>query len=196
MPEFFNSLLLVAVAQIPLLLKLWLDHKNAVSGFKQELYKRQLEGCQKLSACLTVVLENSQIIIKFIGEKSLPKDKGDQDTDDKDDQDLDKVYHKNIKELMESIKTVELLLPAELCEYLSKYVTCSTQLWAKGFFPMIINQNKSPVEIWKEQEELFNVIINYMRLICGTDMLSNSTFKQIFNSSGKKTSLIRRNLNI
>ena len=190
MPDFLSSLLLVAVAQIPLLLKLWLDHKNTISGFKQELYKRQIDLYLKLSAELIEVHQNSEVIIELLDEGSLPQIK-----DGPNSLDIAGTYQKNNQKLMDTIKEAELLLPAELCVDLPNYVTCSTRLWVKGFAPMVSSQKSlSSSEIWEEQENLYNTITNRMRIVCGTDMLSKSTINQFLSSTDKKTSFVLRKL--
>ena len=187
MPEFLVSLLLVAVAQIPLLLKLWLDHKGAIAGFKLELYKRQLEMSEKLSSDLCQVQDNCEAMVTLLNEGSIPE---------KNDRtfsvDLGTQYQNNISALMDSARDTEIFLPSDVCIIIPKYLTHSTRLLVKAFVPDASTTDLSSNEIWEELQLLFNTIFNRLRIICGTDVLSKNTLQQFNSAAANKTILVVR----
>ena len=71
METFLPSLALVLLAQIPLVLKLWLDYRSKTSGFKQELYRRQLDAFQLLLAQLTPLNDDLACVVRAFPDSSL-----------------------------------------------------------------------------------------------------------------------------
>src|SRR5436305_2393399 len=71
MTQFVASLGLVLIAQIPLLLKLWLDHKGKTLQLKLELHKRQLEVFQDLVNHLIEAFEELEGVVTIFPDSSL-----------------------------------------------------------------------------------------------------------------------------
>jgi len=185
MDNFLSSLAIVAVSQVPLLLKLWLDHRAATSGYKFELFRRQVDTFKELSTLLLEVHNNSEALITLAHEGTLP--------DEKDTEfaiDLKKSYLKDNTALINAVKDADFLLPAQLSVDLPKYFTCSTRLLFKAF-GLPISSNESFKEIWSEQEVLYNSIVNQMRIALGIDTLSTDTQKMIHQNVDKTRLLLR-----
>ena len=168
MKSFLSSLTLVMVAQVPLLLKFWFDHREAVSGFKLE---RQMDAYKHLSALLFKVYQNSQALILLIREGSFPgKDKSAGFSSE-----LRQAYLRNHSDLVDAVRDAEFLLPTRLSVDFSKFLTSSIRIIFKAFDSPESSRaaGLNVEEIWSEQEVLYNSIANQMRLACGIDPLND-----------------------
>lgn len=163
-----------------------LDHKGAVTGFKMELYRRQLDVLSGLSVKLNRVHENSEILITLIAEKSLPAS-----AEDPTSKELFGSDNKANQELYGVVRDAELLVPAEVALELPKYATCAARLWAKAFVPEASTTTNEAAAIWEEQQRLFNLLRNHVRTFCGTDALSADTIRP-FSSAVREQKIILR----
>ena len=116
MNSFLPSLALVLLAQIPLLLKFWLDYKSKTAGIKHALFNRQLDAFQSLTQELTSLHENLSHVVRVFPDSSLF------------DGDLKETATfaytaalKNHLAFHERARSVDLLLPAELSIACHKY---------------------------------------------------------------------------
>jgi hypothetical protein len=192
MPDFIPSLVLVGLAQAPLLLKLWLDHRQATSGFKLALYSKQIEIFHGTTAALNKVQQNSESMKSLIDEKILPALK-----DDEFYKDICKAYAKDYVNLMNYSRDNEFLYTAQMAVDIKRYNICAWKLILIAFDLQPDHEKErldlSTDQIWKEQIALFNSITNQMRLRCGIDSLSKEALYEL-HTRDRKTILLLRNI--
>lgn len=176
MPDFLISLVLLAVSQIPLLLKLWLDHKGTISGYKLELYRRQLDAYKAISISLESVFRNSSALATLTEERTLPADK-----DDEFFSSIKKSYFDDIRTFGTDMRSAQLILPAKLVVDCFEFESYAMRLLFKAFE---IGQTPgsrewSVSELWAKAQELYNSMTNQMRHAGGIDALSNQVIDHL-----------------
>ncbi len=186
MPDFFSSLALLAVSQIPLLLKLWLDHKGTTSSYKLELYRRQLDAYKTLSTSIDRVFRNSSILATLTEEGTLPAEK-DSDMPSA----LKKPYFDDIHAFGSDMRNSQLLLPAKVIVDCFKFEVCTTRLLTKAFqiVETSYTRNLTVSGLWTEAQTLYNSITNQMRHAAGIDALSNQVLGHL-NDRKSRTWLV------
>ncbi|HWM23402.1 MAG TPA: hypothetical protein VNP98_01145 [Chthoniobacterales bacterium] len=175
---FIGSIALVAVAQIPLLLKLWLDYKGRTSTYKLELYRRQLEAFRALSTLASEVHTNVDTLMMLSAEGSLGKP-----NEDATIKELTVGFYKDWSEFHKQFREAEFFLPAETISSLSRFSTCAVRIMTKTTgMPAHANVRAMRLsDLWREQNEHFISLLNQMRMVCGIDALSSEVFKE-FNA--------------
>lgn len=185
MQPFLVSLLLVLIAQIPLLLKFWLDYKGKTIGFKHELYRRQLEAFQSLMSKLTKLHQSLQSVVSICPDSDLINDKG---------QELARHIYKavvNTRDAFdEAVSGAELLLPAPLSLSASHYKFGASRILECAMNLPILKDRPRPdiKELWSAQQKYFNQMVNSMRLSVGVDALTSEVFREL-HASGTATVL-------
>jgi len=177
MSIFLTSLALVAVAQIPLLLKLWLDHKAKTSSYKLELYRRQLDAFRTLSTLASEVHRNTDLVMQLASESSLPN------RNDEFLKNITMTFHKDWSTFHKQFQEFEFLLPAETVTTLARFSTCAVRILCKaaGWPETPETRPLTLPNLWREQDQYFTGLLNQMRLVCGIDTLSSQVFKELNN---------------
>src|ERR1700754_507936 len=179
MRTFLPSLALVLLAQIPLALKLWLDYRSKTSGFKQELYRRQLDAFQLLLAQLTPLNDDLANIVRAFPDSSLfdESDQGLKDT-------VSLVYKHALEAHLafhkESIRA-DLLLPAELSLGVHLYTRGASRILECAMNMPTLRQSIRPdiTKLWADQQERYNALLNLMRISVGIDALTSDVMRDV-----------------
>src|SRR5918911_440174 len=163
---FLFALVLVLIGQVPLVIRLWLDHKERVAPFRKHLYERQVELFQELYSTLTdsfVSLHHS-LSIAPPGVPVAPEH-----------QELVTSTKASIgpanKKWSDALKQAELLLPAPLVAATSEYDVAWARMLAVTVGLRVLSETELREE-WESLNELYNTIVNLMRLSLGVDALS------------------------
>jgi len=164
--SFLFALVLVLVGQVPLVIRLWLDHKERLAPYREHLYERQVELFQELYATLTdsfVSLHHS-LTIAPPGLAVAPEH-----------QEIVASTKASVgpanKRWSDALKKAELLLPAPLVVAISEYDVA----WARLLAVTVGHRSLSDAELteeWQALNGLYNTIVNVMRLSLGVDALS------------------------
>lgn len=176
MNSFLSSLALLLLAQIPLLLKLWLDYRAKLNSFRYELHKRQLDLFPPLAAQLDVVHQSMSIIgTTFDGISSW----GDDETKRFARDFTSKAMKDNLK-LAELYCQAELLLPAVVVIALHQYIQDGAHMMSAVFGMRAPNSDlpTEPGASWRKQQERFDIALNLMRLSVGTDVLTDEFLRE------------------
>jgi len=167
--SFIISTALVLIAQIPLLLKLYLDYRSKKDVFRQSLHERQMDIYEAIAAAMNELqsIQHGKVELFCEGVK--------------DDDEFFKSIRNSEAEAWSKwsslIKSKELFLRAELVNKISEYNTASARTLGVG-----ISLIKTAEELklnWKKQVELYNFISNHMRIMMGVDTLSQETLEMI-----------------
>jgi hypothetical protein len=187
MNTFVTSLALVLIAQIPLLLKLWLDYRSKTSGFKQELHRRQIDAFQPLLAQLTAVHEGLEMIVSTFADVTILNDT----TRESASYFHSSTLRANIA-LGDMRRGADLLLPADLSIALHKYTRDTARIvtCAMGIQAAFDGAAVDIKALWPEQQVRFGISLNIMRLSVGTDALTSDVMREVH--SGKQPMLIGR----
>jgi len=163
---FLFALVLLLLGQVPLVIRLWLDHKERVAPFRKHLYERQVELFQELYRTLTdsfVSLHHS-LTIAPPGVAIDPEH-----------QDLVATTKGSVGPALskwtDTLKQAELLLPAPLVAATSEYDLAWARLLAVTVGARVISDAELREE-WEALNGRYNTIVNLMRLCLGVDALS------------------------
>lgn len=174
----------LVITQIPLLLKLWMEHRERSSNLKLELYKKHLAVAEELAEKLGAAQTDADALATMIDEGDLP------------DSDNNKFLQEYLPSVLERIHDfsrvllrVEVFLPAIIVVSLQRYTVVTTRLWYSGSVPGPRSFNETPQELHAEASILYNQIFNQLRIHCGADSLSESMLTQI---SSKEKMLLWR----
>lgn len=185
MVPFLPSLILVLVAQVPLLLKFWLDYKSKTIGFKQLLYGRQLDAFQTLMSQLTKLHWALQSLVSICPDKDFVED---------DSQELAQHIYKSVldarSEFDDGVSRAELLLPAGLSGSAANYKFGASRILECALnLPTLGDAPRPDIKaLWSVQQDCFNKMLNEMRLAVGIDALTSEVFREV-HASGKATIL-------
>jgi|GEM_PF-5635126 len=179
--NFLLSIFLVLIAQMPLLLKLYLDYRSKKDVFRQGIHKRHMDAYEEIAAAMNELqsIQHGMVTLFYENVKN----------EDKFLQSIRKSEAKAWVKWNSLIKKKEFLLPAELVENISKYSTFSAKTMSIG---MDISEIKTVEQIkshWQNQVELYNTIFNIMRVLVGVDILSIETLNMI--QEKEKLSLVQ-----
>lgn len=186
MQSFFYSFILVLIAQIPLLLKIYFEYKQNISDFKLELYRKQLDYYIILSGKISSVQKNNDILFEMYKDGSL-----DYDQKNIDIKNMSIEWLNEINELQKYAMSNNLLLTADMVVDTEEYSKFSSMLITRGVLKIKLSNEKHSIdEIYENQLKLFNKIFNKIRLIIGTDQLSEHNTYQISNIIAKPQKII------
>jgi hypothetical protein len=179
MITFTTSLALVLIAQIPLLLKLWLDYRSKTSALKQELHKRQIDAFQPLLAQLTKVHEGLEFIVRTFPDITRLNEPAKEFAS--------RLYNSTSTanlELAEMTRDVDLLLPAELSIALNGYTGDTARIVTSAMgMPMAFDGVTFNIKTaWREQRARFGISLNLMRLCVGTDKLTTDVIREVHSA--------------
>jgi molybdopterin converting factor small subunit len=171
--SFLLSAALVLIAQVPLLVKLYLDYRSKKDIFRQSLHERQINAFEEIASAMNELqsIQYSKVNLFCLGAKA-----GDEIFDS-----IQTSESKTWAKWMSLIKTKEIFLSVHLLENLCKYNALSTRTLGAGLGQdLSFVKTTEELELnWKEQVELYNVITNQMRIMMGVDTLSQETLQMI-----------------
>ena len=181
--SFLYSLILVLIARIPLLVKLYLDYKGKRNALRDELLRKQLDAYGEISHLLTSLHWALYRAATFTDiqarlEKNEVEDVPGAKTD-----------WSEFKAWEEAIQCHELLLPAELVKELWDYKVAAIQLFVAGLSFSSVRDQSQFDALWQSQTDRFNRIVNLMRILAGIDVLSAEILKLLASES--KLTVIR-----
>ena len=162
MMPFFASLALVALAQIPFLLKLWLDYRSKTISFRQELHRRQLEVFPPLAAQLNSLHSSIAMIATTFGDVS---SWGNDETKKFAREFAGSAGKENLR-LAELYRGAELILPASVAIALHEYIRDAARLSGEvlGVDVKRFDSNFDRSHCWQQQQRRFDIAVNIMRL--------------------------------
>jgi len=177
--NFLLSVILVLIAQIPLLLKLYLDYKSKKDVFRQDIHKRHMDAYEEIAAAMNELQSIQHGKVELFCEKA------------NDEDEFLRSIRKSEGEAWTKwnslIKKKEFLLPAALVVKISEYNVASARTLGAGI--LLIKTAEELKANWQNQIELYNDIFNYMRGMLGVDTLSIETFKMI--QQAEKVSIVK-----
>lgn len=185
MLTFWHSLALVFLGQIPLLLKLWFDHRERASPFARDFYAKQMSSFSDVIKHLKENHDHARITHTLHHEGSLPAKKTDTGID------MDAIYKSYLQQdihLGEAIGTHYIFLPARIILLLDEYRTLSAQLKAMAFgiAPTPTPMEETPQKLWERLNVVYHQVLNTLRIAIGTDALSEDVARRL-NLTGKLT---------
>jgi hypothetical protein len=186
MLDFSSSLALLVLGQIPLLVKLWLDQKNSISGHRLEMYKRQLQAAESLCPPLLRLQASCDLGLVLI--------RGPKDTPYEERAQFVHGYTNTLEKFQEAWEKAEVVLPSSLVLNIHNYYVNAVRIHFRALGVSLTEQqggNQSYEEIQSETHALFNSIRNSLRLFLGTDPLTSGVMKQIYAGSAIHTLLIK-----
>jgi len=179
--QFLYSLLLLLVGQVPLLIKLHLEHRGKADPYRKHLYERQASAFLDLHIALAKVhagLHNLLLVFP-----------------DGPDDDKHKEFHSSVAKSLsdqltaysEALDRAELFLPADIALQCWHCKTLQYQLFGATMGIRSIPRQEL-LEQWDKLAEHFNLAVNGMRLCMGVDSLSRELFELL--SSGRTKALV------
>lgn len=178
--HFLYSLILLLLGQIPLLMKLWLDHKERSAPYREHLYQRQTD----LSCRLYEALANSYDAVHSCLTWWPPGVPVDTKNNEIQAHTLKEVA-KKLRDWQQALKRTELLLPAEIVAAASEYTRCHGRLLNS----LVRNrQELTDEKLEKEWEDLtnaYNTLVNMLRLSLGVDSLSGEVHSFVVEKDSK-----------
>jgi hypothetical protein len=164
--SFVFALVLLLLGQIPIVVRLWLDHRERIAPHRKYLYERQVESFQQLYQSLTDSFVSLHHCLT-VAPPGLPVEPE------------HKELVTNIKSRVgpalskwnETLKQAELLLPADLIRLTSEYDVKWAHLLAVTVGNRTVTSNQLQDE-WEALNHCYNAIVNLMRLFIGADALS------------------------
>jgi hypothetical protein len=181
MGTFLSSFALILVAQIPLLLKLWLDYRGKLNNFRQELHKRQLEIYPPLAAQLNVVHDWLAMVgTTFDGVASW----GDEETKKFAREFTSQAIKDNLA-LNDLCRRAELILPAPVVIALHEYIHESARMMGSvyGIKPLHPQSIQDGTSAWRRQQQRFDAVVNLLRFSVGTDALTNEFLREVHSGN-------------
>lgn len=163
---FLFALVLLLLGQVPLVVRLWLDHKERVAPFRKQLYERQVEVFQEVYRGLTDSFESLHNIL-CIARPGVAVDPEHRELVANTKGAAGPAH----KRLSDALRQAELFLPAPLIVAISDYNIA----WARLLEIIVGNRALPDAELRKEWETLngrYNTIVNTMRMCLGVDALS------------------------
>jgi len=168
-----TEVLLVLVAQIPLLIKLWMDYKSKKDFFRQEIYRKQVDAYQQLFTSLTRLQAVLHDIIEFHGYSS----------EDEEAKDVVRSFRKTVwerrKEWNKKFENFAYYLPTDLLKQALEYDSLVANLLLAGTESSRLKDKEDMSVAWDHIEQKYNALTNGMRIIAGIDSLSSEAFKLI-----------------
>jgi hypothetical protein len=174
MPDFPSAIALLVLSQIPLLIKLWLDQKNTISGHRLEIYKRQLAAAELLAPTLSRLQASCEAGLFAI--RNLPPKAR------KEQRPLFTVgFADSLSAFRKAWDTTEVILPSTLVVCIDKYYTNAVHIHFQALGGPAPEMMKvlSYDQLQSENQSQFNAIRNLLRVLLGTDRLSESVIRQL-----------------
>jgi hypothetical protein len=174
--NFFYSVLLVLISQIPLVLKLYLDHKGKKDSLKQKLFDKQIEASIRIYRHLTD-LHWSQYRQVSVWKGAASEDEWFQNFE----RELIKGSFDTLHRFTETVVSEEFLLPARIVGALDEYKINAYKILGAAVRSELtaIRSWQELTSLWEKQQELFNALVNAMRMRLGIDVLSDELTKFI-----------------
>lgn len=181
--NFLHSSILVLIAQIPLLLKLYFDYRSKKDIFRHDIHHRHMDAYENIAATMNELQSVQHEKVSLFCENV---------SDDEIMRSIRKSEGKAWTKWNSLIKEKELILPTLLVVMINEYKTTSAKTVGAGI--LTIRTVEELKTNWKKQTELYNDIYNYMRVMLGVDTLSKETLEMI--QRNEKVSLVKTNYEI
>ena len=164
--QFLYSLLLLLLGQVPLVIKLWLEHKGRVEPYRKHLYERQAGVFLDLYVALSkahTALHNCLSVFP----PDLPVSSDHQALHSETKQSLGA----RLTDWSETLDRSEIFLPAQLVKLSWDYKVLQSQLLMAAVGVHNLSRDEITTK-WQTLSQHYNGIINGMRLSLGIDSLS------------------------
>lgn len=179
--HFLYSLLLLLVGQIPLVIKLLLDHRAKADPYKKHLYERQASTFLDLYSALSKAHASLHNLLLAFPEPA----------DDDEHKELRSSLVESLSEKLasyaEALDRAELFLPADVALHCWQCKTKQSYLFGAAMGIRLLPQ-KELWELWQKLSHHHNMVINSMRLGMGVDKLSAELLELL--SRGKTKVLV------
>ena len=163
--QFLHSVVLLILGQIPLVVKLWLDHRSKIEPYRKEFFARQAVMFLELYIAVTdlhwALFRNISLY---------PIDEGSSEHREFVEE-IRKGLGKSYSEWSAVLRKSELLLPAQMVRATWDYHVLSAKISAAAAGVRSL-QEDDVGRMWKDQTLLYNQIVNEMRVRLGVDTLS------------------------
>lgn len=170
--QFFYSIILLILGQIPLIIKLWLDHHSRVDQYRKELFERQINSYIEIYIAITNLHWSFFSVIDLYAIKNSEKDKTIWDG-------ITSGLITHYSEWRNVLRKTEFVLPSNLVKATWDYHTNA----AKILGACVVSGKYSPKivlsDIWKDQTLLYNSIVNNLRIRAGIDSLSKEVLSMV-----------------